>query len=277
MGGIENIESAHKSYEPSAVVKSNIEGRPSISTPEALANYFLNKTVPNAECKINKILDTQEDIGSKDNDIRVKLAKKQFFINVIELTVSLTSFVVSVGMSICSGGAATPVAIITGVNLMLSLSNLACAYHNWNCASKNKDGLTMGSDAIQQAAFMLAKHCGAQLADCKKIARYTSFFIRVGIVASLAGIGLFTHPVVTNSLCLLAKNYNSIVGSMVSVITAGALGVWISNDGDQRKETKIALRNNENQVEAIIERINGKLETYEDLGLIKDGVRTNLA
>ncbi|WP_235427969.1 hypothetical protein [Yersinia intermedia] len=193
------------------------------------------------------------------------------------MTVSLTSFVVSVGMSICSGGAATPVAIITGVNLMLSLSNLACAYHNWNCASKNKDGLTMGSDAIQQAAFMLAKHCGAQLADCKKIARYTSFFIRVGIVASLAGIGLFTHPVVTNSLCLLAKNYNSIVGSMVSVITAGALGVWISNDGDQRKETKIALRNNENQVEAIIERINGKLETYEDLGLIKDGVRTTLA
>ena len=277
MGGIDNIESAHKSYEQSAIVKSNIEGRPSISTPAALANDFLNKTVPNAECKINKILDTQEDIGSKDNDIRVKLAKKQFFINVIELTVSLTSFVVSVGMSICSGGAATPVAIITGVNLMLSLSNLACAYHNWNCASKNKDGLTMGSDAIQQAAFMLAKNCGAQLADCKKIARYTSFFIRVGIVASLAGIGLFTHPVVTNSLCLLAKNYNPIVASITSIITAGALGVWISNDHDQLKETNGILRSNEKEVVAIINEIKGKVSVYQEQGLIKDGGRTTLA
>ncbi|MGP2467791.1 hypothetical protein V1956_04060 [Yersinia sp. 2540 StPb PI] len=277
MDRIDNIKCVNNSSEPSAVVKSSVEERPSIPTPAEIANDFLSKDVPNANCAINKILDTQEDIVSKNNDIKVKLAKKQFFINVVELAVSLASFAVSVGMSICSGGAATPVAIVTGLNLMLSLSNLACGYHNWNCASKNKEGFAMGSDAIQQAAFMLAKSCGASSDNCKKIARYTSYFIRVGIVASLAGIGLLTHPVVTNSLCLLAKNYNPIVASITSIITAGALGVWISNDNDQRKEIAGVLRSNEQEVNAIIERNMGKLEVYKSLGLIENGKLTSFA
>ncbi|MFA3759260.1 hypothetical protein V1951_04700 [Yersinia sp. 2544 StPb PI] len=277
MDGIDNINCVNDLSEPNAVVKPNIEGRPSISPPEALANDFLNNTVPNAKDKIIEIFVTQKDIVIKEHEISVKLAKKQFFINVIELTVSLASFVVSVGMSICSGGAATPVAIITGVNLMLSLSNLACAYHNWNCASKNKEGLTMGSDAIQQAAFMLAKSCGVSSDNCKKIARYTSFFIRVGIVASLAGIGLLTHPVVTNSLCLLAKNYNPIVASITSIITAGALGVWISNDHDQKKEIEGILRSNELEANEILITTHAEGAAYRKIGIIKDNVQTNFA
>lgn len=104
------------------------------------------------------------------------MAKKQFFINVIESIVSLASFVVSVGLSICSGGVATPVAILTGLNLMLSLSNLACAYHNWNCASKNKEELTMGCDAMQQAVFILAKYCQASPMNAKNCPLYLVFY-----------------------------------------------------------------------------------------------------
>ncbi|MFW5385952.1 hypothetical protein [Yersinia sp. 2542 StPb PI] len=277
MDRIDNIKCVNNSSEPNAVVNSNIEGRPSISTPAEIANDFLSKDVPNANCAINKVLDTQEDIVSKNNDIKVKLAKKQFFINVVELAVSLASFAVSVGMSICSGGAATPVAIVTGLNLMLSLSNLACGYHNWSCASKNKEGFAMGSDAIQQAAFMLAKSCGASSDNCKKIARYTSYFIRVGIVASLAGIGLLTNPVVTNSLCLLAKNYNPIVASITSIITAGALGVWISNDNDQRKEIAGVLRSNELEANEILIATHAAGAAYRKIGIIKDNIQTNFA
>ncbi|HDL6962838.1 TPA: hypothetical protein PXM28_002114 [Yersinia enterocolitica] len=192
-------------------------------------------TIEKAGNEINQLCDTQECELDELKDARVKLAKKQFFINVIESIVSLASFVVSVGLSICSGGVATPVAILTGLNLMLSLSNLACAYHNWNCASKNKEELTMGSDAMQQAVFILAKYCQASPINAKKIARFTSYFIRAGIVVSLGVVALSVHPVINNSLCLLAKNSAPILTSMMSAATAGALGVWINHDSDVKE------------------------------------------
>ncbi|WP_145589674.1 hypothetical protein [Yersinia rochesterensis] len=194
-----------------------------------------NNAIKEANIGVNRLGDTQDCELDELKSARVKLAKKQFFINVIESIISLTSFVVGVGISICSGGVATPVAVIAGLNLMLSLSNLACAYHNWSCASQNKEELTMGSDAIQQAVFMLARHCQASPINAKKIARFTSYFIRAGIVISLGVIGGFIHPVINNSLCLLAKNYAPILTSMMSVVAAGALGTWMNHDSDAKE------------------------------------------
>ena len=67
------------------------------------------------------------------------------------------------------------------------------------------------------------------------------------------------------------------MASITSIITAGALGVWISNDHDQLKETNGILRSNEKEVVAIINEIKGKVSVYQEQGLIKDGGRTTLA
>ncbi len=205
----------------------------SLACPESVKERR-DKAICEASIRINKLCDAQEIELDKLKDSSVKIARKQFFINVIESIVSLVSFAVGVGISICSGGVATPIAVITGLNLMLSLSNLACAYHNWNCASKNKDELDMGSDAIQQAVFMLATHYQASPMKAKTIARFTSFLIRAGIVVSLGVIGGIIHPDINNSLCILAKNYTPILGSMVTAIGAGALGAWMSHDSDSK-------------------------------------------
>lgn len=194
-----------------------------------------NEGIKEANIGVNKSGDTQASELDELKNARLKLAKKQFFINVIESIVSLASFVVSVGISICSGGAATPIAVLTGLNLMLSLSNLACACNNWSCASKNKEELTMGSDAIQQAVFVFAKYCQASPMNAKKIARLTSYFIRASIVISLGVVGGVAHPVINNSLCLLAKSYAPILASMISVVAAGALGAWMNNDSDAKE------------------------------------------
>ena len=213
-----------------------------ISTFESIKEYNkkINKQTSDELNKLYKVRDGElEDF----KNIRIKLTKKQFFINVIESIVSLTSFAVSVGLSICSGGVATPVAILTGLNLMLSLSNLACAYHNWNCASKKKEELAMGNDGLQQSVFMLAEYCQASPINAKKIARFASYFIRIGIVVSLGVVGGITHQVINNDLCLLAKNYAPIFTSMLSAITAGALGAWKNNDSDAQEAIieKIAI------------------------------------
>lgn len=68
-----------------------------------------------------------------------------------------------------------------------------------------------------------------------KIARFTSYFIRAGIVVSLGVVALFVHPVINNSLCLLAKNSAPILTSMMSAATAGALGAWINHDSDVKE------------------------------------------
>ncbi|CNI63270.1 MULTISPECIES: hypothetical protein [Yersinia] len=197
---------------------------------------------------INKLRDAREERIDELNNVKIKLAKKQFFINVIELTVSLASFAVSVGVTVCSGGVTAPIAAITGLNLMLSISNLACAYHNWSCASKNKDELAMGSDAMQQAVFMLAEYCQASPESAKKIARYTSYLIRVGMVVSLGMLGVFIQPAVYDGLCLLAKNYIPILSSMLSMITSGALGVWINNHNDEREIMESLLTENKKEI-----------------------------
>ncbi|HEN3610333.1 TPA: hypothetical protein U5E44_003575 [Yersinia enterocolitica] len=205
----------------------------SLACPESVKERRDN-AIYETNIRVNELCDAQESELNELKNARVKLAKKQFFINVLESVVSLASFTVAVGLTVCSGGVATPIAVITGLNLMLSLSNLACAYHNWNCASKNKDELEMGSDAIQQAVFMLATHYQASPMKAKTIARFTSFLIRAGIVVSLGVIGGLIHPDINNSLCILAKNYTPILGSMVTAIGAGALGAWMSHDSDSK-------------------------------------------
>ncbi|EPA3145909.1 hypothetical protein ACQ24F_000143 [Yersinia enterocolitica] len=238
---------------------TKINNREDIEKPELSYEYTHSKISKSIESKVLELLDTQEETNRTLTDIRVKLARKQFFINVIELTVSLASFAMSVGVSICSGGVAAPLAVVTGLHLMLSILNLACAYHNWDCASKNKDELTMGSDALQQAVFMLAKYCNASPKSAKKIARYTSYFVRVGIVVSLGAIGVLIHPDMTNSLCLLAKNYVPMLSSMLSVIIAGALGVWINNCTDEKDEAEKMLTTNEGEVYAQLSKFDGIL------------------
>ncbi|MFV8800521.1 hypothetical protein ACNSO8_18150 [Yersinia sp. LJYL362] len=227
------------SYPISIPTNSELGGeKPLLCSLNDIMERINNNAIKEANIGVNKSGDTQDSELDELKNARVKLAKKQFFINVIESIVSLTSFVVSVGLSICSGGAATPIAILTGLNLMLSLSNLACSCNNWSCASKNKEELTMGSDAIQQAVFVFAKYCQASPMNAKKIARLTSYFIRAAIVISLGVVGGVVHPVINNSLCLLAKSYAPILASMISVVAAGALGVWMNHDSDA-KETII--------------------------------------
>lgn len=223
--------------EPGQTVKVE---KPTLHPPGFTTSY-----IQDIDETVNKLCDAQEHELDELHHLRVKLAKKQFFINVIELTVSLTSFTVSIGISICSGGATIPIAVITGLNLMLSVSNLACAYHNWNCASKNKDKLTMGNDAMQQAVFVLARYCEASPESAKKIARFTSYFVHVGIVVSLGALGITIQPTIYDGLCVLAKNYSPLLFSMLNVIISGALDVWINNHNDERLATEGKLTVNE--------------------------------
>ncbi|EOX5640669.1 hypothetical protein ACPSVM_003573 [Yersinia enterocolitica] len=247
---------------------TNISEKPGLSSEKSIIiPLFEDKknTIEKARNEINKLCDNQEFELDELKNSRVKLAKKQFFINVIESIVSLSSFVVSVGLSICSGGVATPVAILTGLNLMLSLSNLACAYHNWNCASKNKEELTMGCDAMQQAVFILAKYCQASPMNAKKIARFTSYFIKAGIVVSLGVVALSVNPVINNSLCLLAKNSAPILTSMMSAATAGALGAWMNHDSDVKEAIVEKLVIIEKEIIKLLAILEGRMKELEEL------------
>ncbi|MFQ6258920.1 hypothetical protein ACLMPK_15675 [Yersinia enterocolitica] len=247
---------------------TNISEKPGLSSEKPIIiPLFEDKknTIEKARNEINKLCDNQEFELDELKNARVKLAKKQFFINVIESIVSLSSFVVSVGLSICSGGVATPVAILTGLNLMLSLSNLACAYHNWNCASKNKEALTMGCDAMQQAVFILAKYCQASPMNAKKIARFTSYFIKAGIVVSLGVVALSVNPVINNSLCLLAKNSAPILTSMMSAATAGALGAWMNHDSDVKEAIVEKLVIIEKEIIKLLAILEGRMKELEEL------------
>ncbi|EPS8493653.1 hypothetical protein ACVH8U_002548 [Yersinia enterocolitica] len=239
--------------------------KPIIKSPENSIVKRKDDIVEEANITINELCDTQECELDELKNARVKLAKKQFFLNVIESIVSLTSFAVSVGLSICSGGIATPVAILTGLNLMLSLSNLACAYHNWNCASNNKEELTMGSDAMQQAVFILAKYCQASPMNAKKIARFTSYFIKAGVVVSLGVVALSVHPVINNSLCLLAKNSAPILTSMMSAATAEALDAWINHDNDAKEAIIEKLVITEKKITKQLALLEGKIEILKEL------------
>lgn len=235
-----------------------------LSLPEYMEKLKSNATLE-AENGVNTSSETKERELDELINARVKLAKKQFFINVIECIVSLTSFVVGVGISICSGGVATPIAVIAGLNLMLSLSNLACAGYNVFCAKNNKKELTMGNEAIQQAVFILAKHCQASPNNAKKIARLTSYFIKAGIVVSFGVVGSLIHPVVNNSLCILAKNYAPTITAMMSVLAAGGVGTWMNNDSDAKDAIIAKLVTTEKEVIEKSAILKGKMEILAEI------------
>lgn len=78
-------------------------------------------------------------------------------------------------------------------------------------------------------------------------------------MVSLGAIGVLIHPDMTNSLCLLAKNYVPMLSSMLSVIIAGALGVWINNCTDEKDEAEKMLTTNEGEVYAQLSKFDGIL------------------
>ncbi|MBS0056528.1 hypothetical protein [Yersinia sp. Marseille-Q3913] len=229
--------------------------KPNISSPSKF------EIANESATEINYLLDIQENKSAELCCARVKLAKKQFFINIIEMTASLIAFTVSVGMTVCSGGTTAPLAVLTGLNLVSSLANLACAYHNWDCASKGKPELTMGNDALQQLVFILAKNAQVSPSNAKKIARITSYLIKTGIFVALGAVGFVIHPMINSSVCLLARNYAPILTSMLSTAATGVLSTWIGNNNDEIESALDKLIENEKEVVHQIALLEGKLTT----------------
>ena len=213
--------------------------KPTLVHPQSLS--FLEKT----QTELNELLDTQEKESAELTCAKVSFAKKQFFINILEVALSLASFSISVAVTVCSGGATTPIAVVTGLNLMLSISNLACAYHNWDCASKGKPELTMGSDALQQTVFVLAKYCQADPCRAQKIARFVSYFIRAAMSVSLIVLGLTMHPIINNEICTLAENNIPILIALPSVTIGGLLTTCLNNNFDEIETSKEKLFQNQ--------------------------------
>ncbi|WP_186370430.1 hypothetical protein [Yersinia bercovieri] len=236
-----SIQSNSKSayFHTESVDETNNE-KPVLSLPGEI-HMKINK-------EINSLLDIQEKKLSELSGATFKLVQKQFFINVIELAGSLIAFTVSVGMTVCSGGAATPLAVLTGLNLVSSLANLACAAYNWDCARKGKPGLTMGNDALQQVVFILAKNAQASPENAKKIAHLTSYLIKTGLFVALCVVGFAIHPMINNNVCLLARNYAPILTSMLSTAATGGLSTWIDNNNDEIENALDKLIEDEKEV-----------------------------
>ncbi len=221
------------------IIDENNNEKPTLVHPQSLR--FLEKT----QTEFNDLLDIQEKESAELTCAKVSFAKKQFFINILEVAYSLASFSISVAVTVCSGGATTPIAVVTGLNLMLSISNLACAYHNWDCASKGKPELTMGSDALQQTVFVLAKYCQADPSRAQKIARFVSYFIRAAMGISLIVLGLTIHPIIHSELCTLAKNNIPTLIALPSVTIGGFLTTCLNNNVDEIEASKAKLFQNQ--------------------------------
>lgn len=231
-------------HEPQ-IDKDNIDRqhneKPVLPSPEDMG--FSN------EIKVNVThhLDAQEKYLAELTSTRVKLARKQFIINVIDVIVDSIIFSITAVVAVGSGGLAIPIAVFAGLNLMSSLSNLACASYNWNCVSKNKEELAMGNDGLQQAIFYLAKYCQASDSTAKKIARYAAPIIKIVITAVMAVIGATTN-LVKGGVCLLAENYAPILTSILSAFSINFLSSWENNYTDEINDISIKLSQNEKDI-----------------------------
>lgn len=205
-----------------------------ISDVKEMINNKRDEITSKNDISVKESNNTKKIELDKLKDASVKLATKQFFLNAIELVSSLLSFGASVAITVGSFGATTPIAALAGLNLTASLANFYCASYNLYCARNNKEELTMGSEAIQQVVFILASYCQVSPITAKTIARFTSYFIRGGITASLIGVGFFIHPVINSSLCLLLNNYSSALAIIISVAAVGTVGTWKSYDSDTK-------------------------------------------
>lgn len=147
----------------------------------------------------------------------VDLAKADYFNKKHNVAVAFTNFVLTALLTAATGGAAAPLLALTAVRLVIASADMACARKTLKDSEIEhqtgrpvKDRLPMGSSAVGNLTFWIAKGLNKEVSDdsAKLWATRAGSFVSVGVSLSMLFTGLYSAPAFafTEGICRTASS-----------------------------------------------------------------------
>ncbi|MFS1562408.1 MAG: hypothetical protein ACL7AX_01105 [Candidatus Arsenophonus phytopathogenicus] len=99
-----------------------------------------------------------------------------------------------------------PLLIGSSITFGLAVADAGCAYANWHSQAKGGEGLKLGSDTIANAVYRLLNKAGMSSDSAENWSKYTSAFLRSGLVVGTLCSG---GAVTTATLGALSSTFSA--------------------------------------------------------------------
>ncbi|WP_312978126.1 protein EseG [Atlantibacter sp.] len=213
------------------------------------------------ELKASTLEEKAKVADSAAKQCGVDMAKRSFVAKVLTLVAASAVVVAAALVTGFTGGAGVPLLALAGVGFAMAVSDVACAYKDWQSKKQGGEGFAMGGDALGNAIHWLCKRCDASDEKAKQIANVLSLLTRGALAVGTVAIGGFL-PVTTPAA--LAHTIPAITVGKVSVETvAGVVSAAATRKGAQQHAQALTGRELEGQKKAV-----------DQLQLTLDQVRT---
>lgn len=231
------LDLAQSPNKPSATARQfNINQVP--LTQANNVSEWLDLAVPKGEVQASKPLDLKPEIEQQINQSKqyydeakqqgVEIAKRSFFKELLNVGIAGVGLGLSIAATLFTAGATMPLLVGSSITFGLAVADAGCAYANWHSEAKGGEGLKLGADAIANGVYRLLNRAGMTNDSAENWAKYTSAFLRSGLVVGTLCSG---GAVTTATLGALSSTFSAtkLVSNSVDAFTSRTASVALDN------------------------------------------------
>lgn len=238
------LDLAQTPIKPSATARQfNIDQVP--LTQANNETEWLDLAVSKGEVQASKPLDLTPEIEQQIKQSKqyydeakqqgVEIAKRSFFKELLNVGIAGVGLGLSIAATLFTGGATMPLLVGSGITFGLAVADAGCAYANWHSEAKGGEALKLGSDAIANGVYRLLNKVGMTNDSAENWAKYTSAFLRSGlIVGTLCSGGAVT----TATLGALSSTFSAtkLLSNSVDAFTSRTASVALANAVEKKNQ-----------------------------------------
>lgn len=234
---------------------------------------WLDLATPNGDTKVSKPLDLKPEIEQQINQSKqyydeakqqgVEIAKRSFFKELINVGIASVGLGLSIAATLFTAGATMPLLIGSSITFGLAVADAGCAYANWHSQAKGGEGLKLGSDTIANAVYRLLNKAGMSSDSAENWSKYTSAFLRSGlVVGTLCSGGVVT----TATLGALSSTFSAtkLVSNSVDAFTSRSASVALDNAVEKKNRIQEQQMQQQQRISKLREMQNGLTQQHSE-------------
>lgn len=162
------------------------------------------------------------------NKVLKSLNVLSFFKELLNVGIASVGLGLSIAATLFTAGATMPLLIGSSITFGLAVADAGCSYANWHSQAKGGEGLKLGSDTIANAVYRLLNKAGMSSDSAENWSKYTSAFLRSGLVVGTLCSG---GAVTTATLGALSSTFSAtkLVSNSVDAFTSRSASVTLDN------------------------------------------------
>lgn len=266
------LDLAQSPIKPSTMARQfNIDQVP--LTAANNVTQWLDLATPNGDTKVSKPLDLKPEIEQQINQSKqyydeakqqgVEIAKRSFFKELLNVGIASVGLGLSIAATLFTAGATMPLLIGSSITFGLAVADAGCAYANWHSQAKGGEGLKLGSDTIANAVYRLLNKAGMSSDSAENWSKYTSAFLRSGLVVGTLCSG---GAVTTATLGALSSTFSAtkLVNNSVDAFTSRSASVALDNAVEKKNRIQEQQMQQQQRISKLREMQNGFSQQHSE-------------